>query len=112
MENYKIVNGTSYSEYTNDEIINIIEDALHSRKTRLRFAFGDTVSGKDWDEIYDICGYIGRSTGSIKIPLLINNSRSIGGCGLLDSCIVKIERKRQGEKAYSTAYVHPNYHRG
>lgn len=35
-------------------------------------------------------GYVSRSYGNVKIPLLIKNSRSIGGTGILDDSIVKI----------------------
>jgi hypothetical protein len=51
-------------------------------------------------------GTIGRSTGTIKIPLLINNSRSFGGPGLLDDCIIKITVDKK------TVYSHPLYHTG
>ena len=109
---YKVVNGTAYHESTPDAVVNILEDARNSsRGTRLRFALGDTETGKDWNEIYDVNGYIGRSTGSVKIPLLISKTTSHGGSGILDNCIVKIERKRQGERGYTEVYQHSKYHK-
>ncbi len=36
-------------------------------------------------------GTIGRSTGKQKIPLLIKNSRSSGGGGVLCHCIIRID---------------------
>jgi hypothetical protein len=77
----------------------------------MRFCFGDTKDGRDWGEVHDTKGYIGRSTGSIKIPLLLNTVSSSGGGGLLDHCIVKIERKNRGEKCYTEVYRHPQYHK-
>lgn len=109
---YKVLNGTAYHEETPDAVVSILEDALADRRsTRLRFCFGDTETGRDWGEVHDTTGYLGRSTGSIKIPLLIAKSNSSGGGGLLDHCIVKIERKRKEDKAYSQVYIHPKYHK-
>ncbi len=91
MENikYKVVNGTSYHEDTTDEIIKVLEEArIHNK--RIRIFYGDTETGRDWMEVYDTIGTIGRSCGEVKIPLLINNSRSYRGAAILDNCIVKI----------------------
>lgn len=108
--NYKIVNDTAYHNETPDKVVEIIEEArLSVRTIRLRFCFGDPETGRDWEEIYDTTGYIGRSTGSIKIPLLIKKITSTGGGGLLDHCIVKIERKV--DKKYVMVYTHPKYHK-
>jgi hypothetical protein len=108
--NYKTINGTAYHTSTPDVVVNIIEAARGSlRNTRLRFCYGSVETGKDWGEIHDTTGYIGRSTGSIKIPLLIPRSNSIGGPGLLDHCIVKIEQKDR-DGSYREVYRHPKYH--
>lgn len=107
---YKVVNGTMYHEETPDIVVRIIENARITR-ARLRFAFGDTVTGKDWDERFDICGMIGRSTGEIKIPLLIARINSYGGGDLMDHCIVRIERKYRNEKKYTEVYKHEKYHK-
>lgn len=103
--NYQIVNGTAYHEETCQEVINILENVRHNR-SRIRVFFGDTITGEDWKEENDIIGYIGRSTGSIKIPLLVKNSSSYGGGALLDHCIVKITVDKM------TVYKHENYHLG
>lgn len=84
---YKVKNGTSYSSKASDKCIAALERARLNSK-RIRVWYGDNVTGVSWHEEYDIVGTIGRSTGLHKIPLLINNSRSIGGGALLDSCIV------------------------
>lgn len=91
MENikYKVVNGTSYHENTPEEVVKILEYAMKT-KERIRIFYGDTKTGKDWMEVYDTIGTIGRSCGRNKIPLLIKNSRSYGGGAILDDCIVKI----------------------
>lgn len=90
MENkYKEYNGTSYHKETSEEVIQCLDQLLNNRE-RVRIWYGK--NGKSWNEEYDILGYIGRSTGENKIPLLINNSRSYGGGALLDDSIVKIVR--------------------
>lgn len=50
-------------------------------------------------------GTVGKSTGTQPIPLLVHNSRSLGGGGLLDHCIVKIVDISTGK----TLYKHPSY---
>lgn len=60
-------------------------------KTRIRVWYGDTLSGTAWPEENDVLGYVGRSTGQNKIPLLIHNSRSNGGGGILRDRIVRID---------------------
>jgi hypothetical protein len=110
---YKIVNGTAYHIETPDRIIEIIEEALHSDRTIcLRLCLGDTVSGKDWGETNDVTGYIGRSTGDIKVPLLLKSKRSSGGGSLLDHCIIKIYIVRGHTycPSYHEVYRHPKYH--
>lgn len=106
---YKIYNGTAYHVDTPIEVINTLETARASRirghQYRLRLFLGDPETGRDWGEEYDVIGYIGRSMGPIKIPLLVYSRRSYGGPGLLDHRIVKIvdvQTKR-------TVYQHPLY---
>jgi hypothetical protein len=93
---------TAYHKETPTAIREILEDALESRD-RLRLFFGDTKTGRDWNEEHDVIGYIGRSTGKVKIPLLINNARSSGGGAILDHRIVKI---MEGNRV---RYQHPKY---
>lgn len=105
MENikYKVVNGTSYHENTPEAVINVLERAMRT-KERIRIFYGDTETGRDWMEIYDTIGTIGRSCGQNKIPLLIKNSRSYGGGAILDHCIVKITIDKK------VVYQNPKYY--
>lgn len=84
---------------------NVLTNLLHNQ-FRVRIFLGDPATGQDWEEEYDTMGYIGRTTGQHKIPILVNNSRSLGGRAILTNCIVKI--------TYSTGnfilWQHPNYH--
>lgn len=104
MENkYKVVNGISYHENTPDAVIRVLENAMRTNK-RIRIFYGDTETGRDWMEIYDTIGTIGRSCGKNKIPLLIKNSRSYGGGAILTDCIVKITIDKE------VVYKHPKYY--
>ena len=104
---YKESNGTCYNIDTTDEMVNRLE-RIRGNRTRCRFYFGDTVTGRDWGDIHYVKGRIGRSTGRFKIPLLVYNRRSMGGGGLLSDCIVRIETTQGGHVLYS----HENYHTG
>lgn len=103
---YKIVGGTAFHIDTPDRVVDILTAAIQARlQRRFRLFLGDPETGRDWGEEHDAIGYIGRSMGRIKIPLLIHNQRSYGGPGLLDHRIVKIvdvQTKR-------TVYQHPLY---
>lgn len=90
---------------TPDKIIDIL-DYAHDNDIRLRFYYGDSKTGLDWGENHYIKGYVGKSTGQIKIPLVIYNKRSFGGISLMDHCLVKIETT----KNHQLLYVHPYYH--
>lgn len=107
MKEYKTINGTSYDVRTPDEVVAILENARQTR-TRLHVSLGDSESGRDWIEENMVHGVIGRSTGSIKIPLLIHNQRSLGGPGLLDHCIVRIRESAGGR----VLWQHSGYHHG
>ncbi len=106
MKKYKLVNNVSFSETTPNEVCNILANAIKdSRKQRLKIYYGDVNTGKDWNEEFDTIGYIGLSTGTVKIPLLILRKNSFGGGAILDNCIVKIKDIKTG----STLYQHEKY---
>ena len=106
---------TVYNEHTPAAVRSILEGALQ-RKTRIRLFYGDTEHpdferihgrkpnpGQSWNDENDVCGYVGRSAGEKPIPLLIANSRSMGGGGILDGSIVRI--LEEGREVYR----HPGY---
>lgn len=102
MKDYKVVDGVSFYEGTNESVINILLDAM-KHKDRIRIFFGDAESGADWCETYDTMGTIGTSCGMTKVPLLIHSIRSMGGDAILTDSIVKITKNKK------VIYKHPNY---
>lgn len=87
------------------KMADILKDAMHEGR-RLRFWYGDIDTGKAWNEEYDVTGHVGRSCGSIKVPLLLHDSRSCGGGELSTSCIVRIDDIAENW----TLYRHDNFH--
>ena len=102
MKDYKVVDGVSFSQETNESVINILLDAM-KHKDRIRVFFGDAESGTDWCETFDTMGTIGLSQGPAKVPLLIHSIRSMGGDAISTDSIVKITRNKK------VIYQHPNY---
>ena len=89
---YKKVGNTFFHLETSDELARIIDGLINDhREIRVRIFLGDRATGREWGEEHDVAGYMGRSTGTRKIPLMINNRRSLGGPGLLDHCILKLQ---------------------
>ena len=80
--------GTFFHLDTPTAVREILEQARKDG-TRLRLFYGDTETGRDWLEEYDLLGRIGRSTGILKVPLLIAGKQR-GGPAILDHCIVRI----------------------
>lgn len=103
VKRYKITNdGTYYSSKTPDAVIEEIEKARHAGY-RIRVYYRDQKTGRCWMDEALTTGTVGRSTGRIKIPLLIATRRSLGGPALLDSCIIKIASSGR------TLYQHPSF---
>lgn len=101
-----IVNGTTYRDGTPQRVVEILEDARRSQR-RLCIRYGDQQTGRDWGDTGErMCGTVNRSTGTIKIPLLVKTARSTGGDGILDDAIVRITEPKSRRVLYS----HPRYH--
>lgn len=100
--------GTFYNIETADRVIECIEKCRENR-ARVRLFWGDTASGKCWNDIYDTTGTISRSMGPVKIPILIHNARSTGGGAILTHCILAIkETGKTGRYLYRASnFVQP-----
>lgn len=107
-QNYLVCDGTWFSPDTDPAVMRVLNQARKD-KTRIRIFLGDTAPesntyGKIWPECYDVTGYVGRSMGSVAIPLLLKNSRSMGGGAILCGNILKITNI----KTKACLYQHPN----
>lgn len=100
---YREYNGLFFHANTPEVLAKVISK-LHHTQQRVAVIYGDTSTGKAWSDID--CGRIGRSTGRIKIPLSIHNSRSMGGPALGDNCIVKI---MLSSAPHTVLYQHPTF---
>ena len=74
-----------------DERLMDIINNYRSNDWRVRIWCGDIETGRAWNEEYAVTGTIGRSNGSIKIPLIIANKRSYGGLALNVGNIIRID---------------------
>lgn len=83
------VTGTYYYSKTPREVVDVL-DRAHGSKARVRIYCGDVATGKAWSEEWHTIGTVGRSTGWLKVPLLVP-SGSTGGSAILDACIVAIQ---------------------
>lgn len=91
-------------------VVAALLNKLTESKQRIRIVYGDTDTGKDWLEEYDVIGSIGKSTGSNQIPLLISNSRSTGGGAILEDCILKIVDVKSKKVLYQhDKYIAPKF---
>lgn len=102
---YKVINGTSYHEETPDEVCQVLETA-RLKSQRIRIVYGNVRSGTVWPDP-KVRGRVGRSTGEVKIPLLVKTSRSSGGEGICDSAILRIEESPGGKVLYQWKQVGP-----
>lgn len=104
---YLVVNGTWYNPSTPPEVIKVLENARESGKV-LWVDYGDQKTGRSWSEENDVRGTIGRSSGPVKIPLLIEEGED-GGPGLLEHCIVNIMSAESGRILYRHPIFTPKY---
>ena len=94
---------TYFDPGTPEAVRRILERYRQSGDT-LRVVLGDPDTGRDWHEENDVVGRVGRSTGSMKVPLLIEDAAD-GGAAILTRCVVRlIDWKTQRE-----LYVHSKY---
>ena len=96
---YLEVNGTSYPIDTDPEEINILEMS-RAKRFRIVLEYGDVKTGEVWMDATPNRGFIGRSMGPVKIPLLIRTNRSYGGEATLEHCIVRICESKGGKEIY------------
>lgn len=96
--------GTYFEPGTPAEVRRILEEYRLNGK-RIRLFYGDAETGTDWLDEFDVLGRIGRSTGPLKVPLVIATVRSSGGPAILTRCIVRLIDSASRRELYR----HPKY---
>ncbi|TFI48750.1 hypothetical protein E4O93_06145 [Diaphorobacter sp. DS2] len=92
---------TYFDPGTDAKAAKVLESCrTHERKVRL--ILGDTRTGEPWLEEHDVVGRISRSTGSLKVPLLIE-AGECGGTAILCACLLAIIDWRSGDFLYRHA---------
>lgn len=108
MEQREEYRGIWFSVNTPVAVRNALFNAYQTRScdgtgARLRIHYGDIVTGESWLEENDVIGYVGRSTGTQKVPLLIPRANSSGGGAILDHCIIGIQDVESKDWLYKAA---------
>lgn len=97
--------GTYYHVGTPDSLVHILEKARTSQ-TKLKIYLGDTATGRDWMEESDKTGFISRSNGPIKIPILMKYLGAPGGTDLMPENILKLSVVSLGTILYQNKLYH------
>lgn len=95
--------GTFFSIDTPKKVQTILENYRRSGD-KLRIIFGDLETGRDWLSENDVMGRVGRSTGMMKIPLMVADGEN-GGSGILDNSILRM----LDVASRKVLYCHPKY---
>lgn len=96
--------GTCFHAKTPGKLRKLLE-RLRKDRTIVRVFYGDTQTGQSWHDEFDVVGFVGRSTGMVKVPLLVPPSDS-GGPEILDHCILRIDTQTE------TLYQHRKFRVG
>jgi hypothetical protein len=79
---------TYFDPATDPRAARVLEDS-RKRERKVRLILGNTDTGESWLDEYDVVGRIGRSTGQLKVPLLIEPGAD-GGPAILTACLLAI----------------------
>lgn len=75
---------------------------------KVRLILGDPKTGESWLDEYDVVGTIGRSTGLLKVPLLVEDGER-GGAAILTAHLLCIVDWNSGRLRYRhPVYQHPD----
>lgn len=103
LEDYtQVLHDTWYHKNTPKDLVRLL-DALYQTKQRVMLVYGNIFTGVPWDLDANNSnrGFIGKSSGSKRVPLLVKTSRSPGGDAILDLYILQIRDSRGGKVLYN-----------
>jgi hypothetical protein len=90
---------TYFDPGTSPAVMQVLESCRKSHR-RVRLVFGDTRTGQSWFDEFDVVGPVGRSTGWLKVPLLIE-AGGVGGGAILTACLLCIIDWQSGAALYT-----------
>lgn len=100
---------THYEEGTPEGVRIALEQAIKNGPDhRYRIFYGDPATGKDYGEEQDVIGWISRSTGEQKVPIILAQKNSSFGSPIHTRIVVKIIHTNVNR----VVYRHPRYDPG
>lgn len=90
---------TTYFDPGTDTRAAKVLESCRTHERKIRLILGDTLTGEPWLEEHDVVGRIGRSIGTLKVPLLIEPSEH-DGSAILCACILAIVDWASGNFLY------------
>lgn len=94
----------AYFDPGTDPQVERVLERCGRRGSVCRLILGDVATGEPWFDERDVVGRIGRSTGSLKVPLLVPRGEN-GGPAMLTACLLAVVDWRSGRLLYR----HPRY---
>lgn len=94
---------------TCDEVRNVLGEVYQKRtlqSTRLRIWYGNTHTGRAWNDTFNVAGYIGRSAARHPQPVVLQFKSCMEGEVLNTDKIIRIDIVETGE----TVYRHPHFY--
>ena len=79
---------TYFDPGTDARLARVLESCRRQACT-VRLILGDTTTGDSWLDEHDVVGRIGRSTGTLKVPLLVEDGEA-GGGAILCTCVLAV----------------------
>ncbi|MBT9599298.1 MAG: hypothetical protein IV094_25220 [Vitreoscilla sp.] len=94
---------TYFDPGTAPEAARVLE-RCRNEGNKVRLVLGDTATGESWLDEYDVVGTLGRSSGPLRVPLLIEEGED-GGGAILTTCLLCVIDWRCSRALYR----HPAY---
>ncbi len=73
-----VLSAKTYFDPGTDPLVQRALERYRKSGKRVRVFFGDPETGRDWCEEWDVVGQIGRSGGTMKVPLLLPLGENFG----------------------------------
>ncbi|CAM3996056.1 hypothetical protein [Paracidovorax anthurii] len=89
---------TYFDPGTDPNAARALESCRRNRR-KVRLVQGDTATGRCWLDEHDVVGRIGRSTGTLRVPLLIEADAE-SGAAILTSCLLRLIDWESGRDLY------------